>query len=108
MSSPDRGSVPGPLRLGNVPQPAVDLPLGFVPLKTVALLDPADELGALALDQIEIVIGELAPLLLHLAFQLFPISFYAIPIHGSLLPVLVVFLAGAGYFAITKSDVDNI
>src|ERR1700737_2179280 len=70
---------------GQIAQPAVDLSLGFIALNTVALLNPADELGTFALDQIEIVIGELAPLLLHFAFYLFPISFQAIPVHGSLL-----------------------
>src|SRR5438874_8162938 len=68
-----------------ISQPAVDLPLGFVPLDAVTLLNPADELGALALDQIEIVTGELAPLLLHPASHLFPVSFHAIPVHHCLL-----------------------
>src|SRR5712691_231377 len=70
---------------GQISQPAVDLPLGFVALNAVTLLDPADELGAFALDQIEIIVGELAPLLLHFAFYLLPVSFHAIPVHRRLL-----------------------
>jgi len=70
---------------GQISQPAVDLPLGFIPMYAVTLLDPADELGALAFDQIEIVIGELAPLLLHFAFHLLPVSFNSIPVHRRLL-----------------------
>jgi hypothetical protein len=49
------------------------------------LLQPARKLGTLALDHIEVVVGELAPLLLNLAFELFPVAFDAIPIHGFLL-----------------------
>src|ERR1700694_5226121 len=70
---------------GQISQPAVDLPLGFIALNAVTLLDPADELGALALDQIEIVVGELAPLLLRFAFYLLPVSFHAVPVHRCLL-----------------------
>src|ERR1700674_297374 len=69
---------------GQISQPAVDLPLGFIALNAVTLLDPADELGAFALDQIEIVVGELAPLLLRFAFYLLPVSFHAIPVHRCL------------------------
>src|SRR6266567_1362150 len=70
---------------GQISQPAIDLPLGFVAPNAVTLLDPADELGAFALDQIEIIVGELAPLLLHFAFYLLPVSFHAIPVHRRLL-----------------------
>jgi hypothetical protein len=84
---------------GQISQPAVDLLLGFVALNAVTFLDPADELGAFALDQIEIVVGELALLLLHFAFYLLPVSFYAIPVHR------VSCLAGAvGRFAFGRLD----
>src|SRR5262249_57471145 len=56
-------------------EPGVDLALGFVLRHAVALLKPAAELRALALDDVEVVAGELAPLLLNLAFELLPIAF---------------------------------
>jgi hypothetical protein len=62
-------------------EPGVDLALGLVPRHAVALLKPAAELRALTLDDVEIVVGEFAPLLLSLAFELFPIAFNSIPIH---------------------------
>src|SRR5262249_27300869 len=62
-------------------KPGVDLALGFVLRHAVALLKPAAELHALALDDVEVVAGELAPLLLNLAFELLPIAFDTIPIH---------------------------
>jgi hypothetical protein len=57
------------------------LALGLVPRHAVALLKAAAEFRALTLDDVEIVVGELAPLLLSLAFELFPIAFNSIPIH---------------------------
>src|SRR5262245_35577826 len=62
-------------------EPGVDLALGFVLRHAVALLKPAAELRALALDDVEVVAGELAPLLLNLAFELLSIAFDTIPIH---------------------------
>jgi hypothetical protein len=62
-------------------EPGIDLAFGVVPRHAVALLKPAAELRALTLDDVEIVVGELAPLLLSLAFELFPIAFNSIPIH---------------------------
>src|SRR5262245_22482235 len=62
-------------------EPGVDLALGFILRHAVALLKPAAELRALALDDVEVVAGELAPLLLNLAFELLPIAFDTIPIH---------------------------
>jgi hypothetical protein len=62
-------------------EPGIDLALGLVPRHAVALLKPAAELRALTLDDVEIVVGEFAPLLLSLAFELFPIAFNSIPIH---------------------------
>jgi hypothetical protein len=62
-------------------EPGVDLAFGFVLGHAIALLESAAELCALALDHVEIVIGELTPLLLNFAFELFPIAFDTIPIH---------------------------
>src|SRR5215468_6768209 len=64
-------------------QPGVDFALGLVPGVAVALLQTAGELSALALDDIQIVVGELAPFLLHLALELLPIAFDTIPVHAS-------------------------
>src|SRR5690349_14057142 len=47
----------------------------------VALLQPALKLVLPAVDDIEIVIGQLAPLLLDLALDLLPVSFDAVPVH---------------------------
>jgi hypothetical protein len=54
-----------------------DLILG----QAVSLLDLAFQLLTAAIDRVEIVIGELAPFLLHLPLDLLPISFNAIPVH---------------------------
>src|SRR5260370_40879438 len=65
--------------------PRFDLTLRLVLGNAVAFLDAADELVLLAADDGQVVLGQLAPLLLHLAGQLLPIAFDAIPIHDSLL-----------------------
>lgn len=61
--------------------PVVDVFLGLVLRIAIALLDFALQLLALAIDDIKIVVGEFAPLLLNLALHLFPVTFYAVPIH---------------------------
>jgi hypothetical protein len=63
----------------HVAHPGVDLLLRLVLGDAVALLDLADELGAAPLDGVEVVIGELAPLLLNAPAELLPIAFDAIP-----------------------------
>src|SRR3954451_25157138 len=68
-------------------EPGIDLPLGVILCDTIALLKPPGEFRPFALDHVEIVVGELAPLLLSLAFELFPVAFNAVPIHVLLLPV---------------------
>src|ERR1044071_4669744 len=72
--------------------PAIDLLLRLVLGDAVALLDAANELVLLAVDDGDVVLGQLAPLLLDLAGELLPVAFNAIPIHLSLLWV-VAFLA---------------
>src|SRR5439155_10915017 len=52
--------------------PVLRLPVGFLAGDAVALLHLADELVLLAADDVQIVVGELAPLLLGLALQLIP------------------------------------
>src|SRR5262245_20619811 len=61
--------------------PIVDVLADLILGQTVALLDLALELITAAADDVEIFVGELAPLLLHLPFDLLPISLHAIPIH---------------------------
>src|ERR1043165_9448935 len=65
--------------------PAIDLLLRLVLGDAVALLDAADELVLLAVDDGDVVLGQLAPLLLDLAGELLPIAFDTIPIHLALL-----------------------
>jgi hypothetical protein len=50
----------------------------------VPFLDFALELIAAAVDDIQIVVGELAPLLLYFASNLLPVSFNAVPVHFDL------------------------
>ena len=54
-----------------LPAPVVDLALRLVLGDAVALLDAAGEFVALALNQLQIVVGELAPLLARLALNCF-------------------------------------
>src|SRR5262249_52739512 len=65
----------------HIADPAVDLLLGLVFGDAVALLDLADQLDAASFDCGEIVVSELAPLLLDLAAQLLPITFDTVPVH---------------------------
>src|SRR5712691_2636638 len=65
--------------------PRIDLTLRLVLGDAIAFLDAADELVLLAADDGQVVFRQLAPLLLHLAGQLLPVAFDAIPIHDSLL-----------------------
>src|SRR5690606_5492999 len=62
-------------------QPAVDVLLGVVLSFSVALLEASGEFRALALDYVEVIVGQLAPLLLNLALELLPVSFDLIPVH---------------------------
>jgi hypothetical protein len=62
--------------------PAVDLLSGLILGVAVALLEQAFELILLAVDDVQVVVSELTPLLLHLAFSLFPVALDAIPVHG--------------------------
>jgi hypothetical protein len=73
------------LRVGDVVpvlEELVDLGLCLCPGVAVAGLDLADELIAAALDLVQIVIGELAPLLLDLAAQLSPSATEDIFVHS--------------------------
>src|SRR6185503_8741251 len=64
------------------PAPLIDLLLGLILRDAVALLHFSYELVALAGNDVQHVVREFPPLLLRLALQLLPVTFYAIPIHG--------------------------
>jgi hypothetical protein len=66
-------------------QPIVDLLAHRVFAESMVLLNHAFKLFALAGNFVEILIREMTPLLLDLAFELLPVSFDAIPIHSKLL-----------------------
>src|SRR5436190_15477450 len=66
-------------------KPRVDFGPYLVLGVAVVLLQAAFQLVAASFDDIKIVIGEFAPLLLGLAFDFFPVSFNAIPVHDVLL-----------------------
>src|SRR5215203_2339545 len=62
--------------------PVVHFTPDLVLLIPVTLLDLAFELIAAAVDHVQIVIGELAPLLFDVALELLPVPFHSVPIHG--------------------------
>src|SRR6478609_5763516 len=61
--------------------PIGDLLLGLVAADAVALLDATQQLVALAGDDVEIVVGQLAPLLLDLALELLPVALDGVLVH---------------------------
>src|SRR4029079_3493767 len=79
----------------HITDPAIHLLFGLVLGNAISLLDFADKLGAATLDDREIVVGELAPLLLGFAGELLPIAFDSIPVHGSWLLSLNAPLGGS-------------
>jgi hypothetical protein len=76
--------------------PVVDVFLGLILCVAVTLLDLTFELVALAVDDVKIVVRELAPLFLDLALDLLPVTFDAIPVHFSLLFRIVMETKRAG------------
>jgi len=62
-------------------EPAVDFSLGFLAAAAVPLLDLADEHFGVALHLVDLVVGELAPLLSDLALQLHPLALEDVEIH---------------------------
>ena len=67
--------------------PIIDILLHHVLGMTVALLDLAFEVLALAVYRGKVVVSELAPLFLDLADELLPVTFDTILIHETLLSV---------------------
>src|SRR5262245_823610 len=66
---------------GLVLEEIVHLTLGLFASHAVALLDLANELITLAFDDVEVVVRQLAPLLLHLAAILLPIALHLVAVH---------------------------
>src|SRR5690554_4842158 len=65
-------------------QEFIDLSVSLILPDAVALLNFTLELLALAIDGLQVIIGQLAPMLLNISTKLLPISLDTIPIHGSL------------------------
>src|SRR6516225_520401 len=61
--------------------PIVDVLADLVLGHAVALLDLTFQLLAAAVDRVEIVVCELAPLFLYASLDLLPVSLHAVPIH---------------------------
>src|SRR5262245_1072717 len=61
----------------------IELALGSVPLVAVPGLQLPDELIPLAGGLVQVVVGQVAPLLLDLPLELLPIALDPVPIHGS-------------------------
>jgi hypothetical protein len=72
--------------------PGAHLLLRFILGDAVGFLDLACKLLAFACDDVKLVVGELAPLLLDVALHLLPVAFYAIPVHRGFLLVKTRFL----------------
>src|ERR1700730_5948465 len=72
-------------RLFQRPEPVVHILVDLILGEAVALLQLAFELLTAALDHVEIVVGEFAPLFLGLALELLPVTFNPVPIHRRLL-----------------------
>jgi len=70
----------GEPRTSRLALPLGELLFGFVPGHAVALLDLADELAATARDDVEVIVGEPAPLLLGLARGLLPVTLNEVPV----------------------------
>src|SRR5262245_45985221 len=65
--------------------PLLDLTLGLVLGNAIPLLYAANQLVLLPVDGRQVIVGQFAPLLLHLAGKLLPVPFDSIPVHDSLL-----------------------
>src|SRR5262249_31385801 len=63
----------------------IEFSLGLVPLVAVPLLEAADDLIPPPGGLIQVVVGQLSPLLLEFALELLPVPFDPVPIHGCLL-----------------------
>jgi hypothetical protein len=72
-------------RSGEASGPVIYLALCLLLGDSISLLNAACQLVTIALDAIKVIVGEVTPLLLGLAFELHPFSLDLIPVHGFLL-----------------------
>ena len=72
-------------RISGFALPLSQLFFGFVLGYAVALLDLASELVTAPSDDVQIVVGQFAPLLFDLASQLFPTTLNFVPVHENFL-----------------------
>jgi hypothetical protein len=63
--------------------PRFQLRLSLISRDPVTFLDLAGQHRTLPFNYIQIIVGKLAPLLLNMAFELFPVAFQNIAIHKS-------------------------
>jgi hypothetical protein len=61
--------------------PVLHLPVGLVTTDAIGFLNLADKLITSTADLGERIVGQPSPLLFHFSSHLFPVAFYAIPIH---------------------------
>ena len=73
--------------LTSMSRPRVDVFASLILGVTVPLLQPNFELVALTVDGGQIIVRQFPPLLFDLAFDLFPIPFNTVPVHGDILRV---------------------
>jgi hypothetical protein len=64
-----------------VSQPVVHLPFGLVACEPVSFLNSADKLFGTTLNLVEVVIGELSPLLPNTTLDLRPLTFEGVFVH---------------------------
>src|SRR4051812_383545 len=69
--------------------PVLQLTLCFVFAQAIGLLNPASELVTFTCNLIKVIVSKFAPLFFHFALELFPVTFYAVPIHLELLSLMV-------------------
>jgi hypothetical protein len=62
-------------------QEFVGLPLGYVFGDAVVVLNPADELFSLPIDNVQVVVGKLSPLFSDFSLVFFPRTLQSIPVH---------------------------
>lgn len=79
-----RGAVLYTVEIALLGFPLFHLTFGFVPFAPVGILNAPDQLITLTGDDVQIVVGELAPLFRYFSLQLFPVAFDTIPVHGFL------------------------
>jgi hypothetical protein len=75
------GSSPRARRAQALPFKHIVLAFGLIPRDAVTFLDLPNKLVLFALRDIQIIVGEPAPLFLQLSFKLLPVAFNAIFVH---------------------------